>query len=225
MMESRTQEEPRPPHDYEPWMARYLTVSVDDGHPLDERTAELLARHGMRATFYVPAVNPERPVLEPSALREIARLFEVGGHTFHHEPLPRLAAGRIAAEVRDGKAWCQDVLGHPTSSFCYPLGKVDRRAVRAVREAGVTIARTCLLNHTHLPTDPYRIGVSTQAFDHPIAVQVRHALAEGNVRGMVAFATMARMATSWPRHFLGAVDWVQRHGGVAHLYLHSSGDR
>lgn len=199
----------------------YLTVSVDDGHPLDERTAELLSRYGIRATFYVPATNRERPVLEPRALREIGSSFEIGGHTFHHVPLPRLAFATMVEEVRDGKAWCEDVLGHATSSFCYPLGKVDRRAVRAVCGAGYTIARTCRLNHTHMPKDPYRIGVSTQAFDHPMSVQLRHALVEGNLRGMVAFATMAGMATSWPRHFLRAVDWVQRHGGVAHLYLHS----
>ena len=40
---------------------RYLTISVDDGHPADLRTADLLARFDIAVTLDVPAVNPERP--------------------------------------------------------------------------------------------------------------------------------------------------------------------
>ena len=41
----------------------YLTISVDDGHPTDFKSAELLARYGLKATFYIPARNPEREVM------------------------------------------------------------------------------------------------------------------------------------------------------------------
>ncbi|MCX6910233.1 MAG: polysaccharide deacetylase family protein [Verrucomicrobia bacterium] len=68
----------------------YLTISVDDGHPLDMRTAELLDRHGLKATFYVPAANPEREVMTKEQVRELSRRFEMGGHTYHHVPLASL---------------------------------------------------------------------------------------------------------------------------------------
>ena len=31
-----------------------ITTSWDDGHPLDLRVAELLAKYGLQGTFYVP---------------------------------------------------------------------------------------------------------------------------------------------------------------------------
>jgi len=74
--------------------AGYVTISVDDGHPLDIRTAELFTRYGIAATFYVPARNPERRVLTPPQLREIAQHFEVGSHTLNHLPLTTVTRER-----------------------------------------------------------------------------------------------------------------------------------
>jgi peptidoglycan/xylan/chitin deacetylase (PgdA/CDA1 family) len=39
----------------------YLTVSVDDGSVSDMRAADLLEKYGLKATFYIPATNWERP--------------------------------------------------------------------------------------------------------------------------------------------------------------------
>ena len=74
-------------------ISRFITISVDDGHPADLRTAELLSKYGLKATFYVPAENPERAVLGAEGFREIAREFELGGHTMRHvvlNSLPRV---------------------------------------------------------------------------------------------------------------------------------------
>lgn len=200
---------------------RLLTISVDDGHPLDLRTADLLAKYGLKATFYVPAKNPERPVMDPATLRELATRFELGGHTYNHVPLEGLPAERVAQEVRGGRDWLDDLLGIPSRSFCYPRGAVDGAAARAAADAGYVGARTCRLNLTRVPRNPFMVGVSTQAHAHSRLVQVRHALVEGNVEGAVRFAVVHRLAVPWDEHFLHAVDWVERHGGVAHLYLHS----
>ena len=47
--------------------AAVLCFSVDDGHPLDMRMADLLIKHGVQASFFVPSRNSEgQPVLPPS---------------------------------------------------------------------------------------------------------------------------------------------------------------
>ena len=41
-----------------------FSMSVDDGHPLDLRMADLLHSHDIKATFYLPLANQEgAPVL------------------------------------------------------------------------------------------------------------------------------------------------------------------
>lgn len=200
---------------------RYLTLSVDDGHPRDSRTAELLRRHALKATFYVPATNAERAVLAPPDLLAIARDFEIGAHTFSHRSLANLPDAEALAEIRDGKEWLEDRLGKPVISFCYPRGKFNHRTPRLVREAGLLGARTCKFNVNAIPEDPFLAGVSTHAHSHPRHVQLRHALLERNFRGVRNFLTVHRLARDWASHFAAALEWVERHGGVAHLYLHS----
>ena len=40
-----------------------VTTSWDDGHPLDIRLAEMLARYGVLGTFYIPMHYGRRPVV------------------------------------------------------------------------------------------------------------------------------------------------------------------
>src|SRR5579872_6682713 len=89
----------------------FVTVSVDDGHPTDLRTAELLHKYGLKATFYAPAANPERPVMSATDLRRLSSSFEVGGHTLNHVPLPSLPRERAWAEIVDCKNWLEDLTG------------------------------------------------------------------------------------------------------------------
>src|SRR2546422_1106628 len=77
----------------------FVTVSVDDGHPSDIATAALLCKFGLRATFYVPRINPERPVMAPPQIIELASMFEIGGHTLSHVQLPKLRGGLAWNEI------------------------------------------------------------------------------------------------------------------------------
>jgi peptidoglycan/xylan/chitin deacetylase (PgdA/CDA1 family) len=199
----------------------YITISVDDGHETDLRTADLLDEVGLRATFYIPATNPERPVMPNESIRRIAARFEVGGHSFHHLPLTGFGAEASRREIVDGKAWLEDIAGEPVRSFCYPQGKFNAALARQVEAAGFACGRTCFLNLTSAPTDPYRWGVSTQAFSHSRAIQVRHAAVEHNWTGLVNYARIFRGAVDWEDHFVRAVTHVASQGGIAHLFLHS----
>src|ERR1035437_1451077 len=99
---------------------RYLTISIDDGHVMDLRTAELLSKYGLQATFYIPARNPERPVMSEVQIRELASAFEIGAHTLNHVPLKSLPESQAWAEISGSKQWVEDTIGKPAVSFCYP---------------------------------------------------------------------------------------------------------
>jgi len=50
---------------------------------------------------------------------------------------------------------------------------------------------------------------------------MRHALREGNLRGIGNFFSVHGAATDWEEHFLRGLRHVAANGGIAHLYLHS----
>jgi peptidoglycan/xylan/chitin deacetylase (PgdA/CDA1 family) len=200
---------------------RYLAISVDDGSAQDSRTAELLQKYGLQATFYVPANNPERPVMAPSEIREVAKQFEIGSHTLSHLPINRMSAAHASREIKEGKSWLEDVLGERVISFCYPRGKFNRTTPALVRDAGFLGARTTMMNLCDFPENPFLWGVSTQAYSHSKFIQVRHALLEHNFAGIRNFFRDFHGVTDWQQHFTYALESVKKHGGIAHLILHS----
>jgi peptidoglycan/xylan/chitin deacetylase (PgdA/CDA1 family) len=201
--------------------SRYITVSVDDGYPADSRAADLLNKYGLQATFYIPARNPEHPVMAAGQIRELSRGFEIGGHTYNHAALKSLSTENAWEEIYDGKRWLEDLLGEPVVSFCYPQGKFNRKTPVLVKQAGFLGGRTCLFNLHTFPRDPFLWGLSTHACGHSKFIQTRHALLERNFAGVRNFFLDYKGATDWPTHFFRGLDYVEKHGGIAHLYFHS----
>lgn len=213
---------PQYPHsDHEPGREKYVTISVDDGDVLDLRTAELLNRYGLKATFYVPGTNDERPVMNSGQMRQIDAEFEIGSHTLNHARLiglPPLVSWR---EISDGKKALEDILSHEVISFCYPGGKFNRRVATQVAQAGFLAARTCMYFLNDFPPTPYVWGVSTYANTYPTYVQFRHCLLEQNYAGAYNYVAKFRTHTAWASQFLCALEDVSYNGGIAHLYFHS----
>ncbi len=200
---------------------KYLTISVDDGHPTDLRTANLLQSFDLKATFYLPKANPEREVMSSNHIREIAGHFDVGGHTISHVSLKSMGDHAALAEIEGGKNWLENLTGQRISAFCYPYGKFNSRTPGLVKRAGFNGARTCMFNLHGFPKDPYLWGLSTHAYSHAARVQIRHALMEKNFRGALNFVGKHRCTTDWVQHFQKAVEHVSENGGIAHLYMHS----
>ena len=198
----------------------YLTVSVDDGSVSDMHAADLLEKYGLKATFYIPATNWERPVLPAEQVRTLSTSFEIGAHTYGHVALHKLSQVQVRAELEGGKNWVEDVTGQLANSFCYPRGKFNAGVRQAVMSAGFTGARTCLFNRNELAADPFLTGVSTHACSHSPLIQIRHALLEGNFLGALNFISVHHLERDWVRHFQHALDSVSETGGVAHLYFH-----
>jgi len=199
----------------------FVTISIDDGHITDMRTAEMLQKYGLDATFYIPAKNSERPVMPEDRIKTLSRDFEIGAHTVNHLRLPPLSDQEARSELQDGKKWLEDLTGKPVPSFCYPGGKFNSKILDMVKEAGYLGARTCMFNLTEFPNDPFLWGVSTHASNHSLNIQLRHALLEKNFSGAWNFLTKFKASSDWLAHFMLSVEHVAQHGGIAHLYLHS----
>src|SRR5690349_13720364 len=89
---------------------KYVTISIDDGHPSDLRTVELLSKYGLQATFYIPGSNDEREVMSSAQIREVDQQFEVGSHTLHHVRLHKLAQQECLREIVDGRKFSEDTV-------------------------------------------------------------------------------------------------------------------
>jgi peptidoglycan-N-acetylglucosamine deacetylase len=199
-----------------------FTTSWDDGHPLDSRLAEILARHGCKGTFYVPCRNRDgRPVVSVSELCGIASSYEIGGHTLDHCFLDGVDPAEARRQIVDGKSTLEDRIGAATRGFAYPGGKHNRFLQGIVRDAGYAYGRTiecyCLAPHA----DPYVMPTTLQVYRHGMVALLKNYLKRGHLmsRAPVLLAALDRgdlLAT-----LLHVLDLAITKGGVLHLWGHS----
>ena len=158
-----------------------ITTSWDDGHPLDFRLAEMLARHGLPGTFYIPR-SASTGTMSAAQVRELSELssrFEIGAHTINHVFLTETDDATTRREIVDSKAWVEDVTGRPCRMFCPPAGKFSARHLRWVREAGFAGMRTVELLSLDGPRAVDGLSVmptTVHAFPHRAKSYVKNAL-------------------------------------------------
>src|SRR4029077_2605421 len=118
-----------------------MTTSWDDGHPLDMRVAEMLAKRGLTGTFYVPRSN-QKPVMDRSQILELSKSFEIGAHTLEHVRIDRLSDAEARLQLSGSREWIEELTGQSCRLFCFPGGKFRNRQLPLVRQAGYQAART-----------------------------------------------------------------------------------
>ncbi|MBI4754708.1 MAG: polysaccharide deacetylase family protein [Betaproteobacteria bacterium] len=206
-----------------------FTTSWDDGHALDLRVAELLAKHGFKGTFFIPgrvapggACNPEGfPVIDTSELRALDSAFELGSHTLDHSYLDAVPPEEARRQVEAGKQWLEDQLGRPVEGFCYPGGHHNAAVRQIVREAGFRYARTTEELHHDVGSDPYRIPVALQFY--PRALK---GIVKTFIKGAHPWQERRVFGAAITRQELGArlravLDRLVEKGGVFHFWGHS----
>ena len=100
-----------------------VTTSWDDGHHQDIRTAELLARYGLKGTFYVAFNEPSQPQISDDEIRTLRDMgMEIGSHTLSHRLLTEIPQEEVPGELIESKKRLDDILGEPNQSISYPLG-------------------------------------------------------------------------------------------------------
>ena len=102
--------------------SRQLALTYDDGpnDPHTLRLLEVLARHGVKATFFLIG----RFVAEkPEIACEIARAgHAVGNHTFNHPNLIFCSAARVRSELEQCRKILTDALGEHSELWRPPFG-------------------------------------------------------------------------------------------------------
>jgi len=199
-----------------------ITTSWDDGHPLDLRLAELLAAYGMVGTFYVPLSCHTRPRMTSAQLQTLRHMgMEIGSHTVMHDTLTQIDPDKARLELRHSKDYLEHVLGEPVTSLCYPKGKCNQKVRSLAAEAGYTLARTTLAFRTDMNFDPLYMPVSFQVFYHKAIDHIKHALNEGNIKGLINWYKLWNMEKDPINLAIKAVEHIKNYGGICHIWGHS----
>ncbi len=145
----------------------YFTTSWDDGHPLDEKLAAMLARHGATGTLYITPSHPAVPTpLDRTAILRLGQSMEIGAHTMTHRELPSLSPEDAEREIIDSKRWTEGMTDRPCTMFCYPKGKWTPAVRGAVERAGFRGARTTQV-YRFASEDPFTLPVSLHVYPFP----------------------------------------------------------
>jgi peptidoglycan-N-acetylglucosamine deacetylase len=197
-----------------------VTTSWDDGHLLDFKLGEILNKHGIKGTLYVALGNRERMSMNPTRLKEISEMFEIGGHTRTHTPLSGLSPERMKDEIAGCKKDLEDLLGKEIQMFCYPRGIYNDLARKTVIEAGYIGGRTTRQFLTTAGTDRFLMPTSMHAFPYTALMRCRHCMKNSNYKGLAKILKYG-IGKRW--HELGArlFEEAVANNGVWHLWGHS----
>lgn len=203
-------------------MGPVFTCSIDDGHPADMKTAELLHKHGLNATFFIPIRNCEGDaVLTGEQIRELGRRFEIGSHTYDHCYLKKVDIWQSYHQIHDGKRQLEDLLGAAVNGFCYPGGRYTRRDVELVRACRFTYARTTMNLCFEAGERPYEIPTTIQFYPHDRMVYLRNFAGSGNWLRRIDGLHLALAQDNWIRRLYAMFDYACRHRAAFHLWGHS----
>ncbi len=198
-----------------------VTTSWDDGDCADLKLAELLQSKGIRGTFYIP-INYRERSLDHSALRSlVSEGFEIGAHGCSHKPLWGLQPQELAEEVRPCKRMLEDILAKEVDMFCYPRGRYDSNAIRALRQAGYKGARTARMLVTTPASNPFEIATTLQVFPHLPSTYLKNVVRAHSLETLQACLVQFTRLGNWLELGKRLFDKVLEKGGIWHLCGHS----
>jgi peptidoglycan/xylan/chitin deacetylase (PgdA/CDA1 family) len=200
----------------------YITTSWDDGHPADVRLAEMLARHGLRGTFYVPRAI-DSGVMSPAQLRDVAAKFEIGAHTLNHVFLTDAPDATARQEIEGSKKWVEDQTGRACPMFCPPAGRFNSIHWRMFGAAGFRGARTVEFMSLAAPRPReglLEMPTTMQAFPHPAKNYWKNLIKRVAAANLATYLLHGR-AADWTASARRMLDRARQTGGVFHLWGHS----
>jgi peptidoglycan/xylan/chitin deacetylase (PgdA/CDA1 family) len=116
---------------------RQLALTYDDGpnDPHTLRLLEVLAKHDVRATFFLIGRYVRQ---HPEIARELVKAGHVvGNHTFGHPLLIFKSSAEIRQELSDCRSALQDAIGGHSNLFRPPFGGRRPAVLRIARELGL----------------------------------------------------------------------------------------
>ena len=116
---------------------KQLALTYDDGpnDPHTFRLMEVLARHNVRATFFVIGRYVRQ---RPDIVRELIQAGHVvGNHTFTHPLLTFQSVAEVRQELTNCRQAIQEAIGEHSNLFRPPFGGRRPAVLRVVRELGL----------------------------------------------------------------------------------------
>ena len=199
-----------------------VTMSWDDGHSMDLRVAELLANHGLKASFYVAFNHPDEKAISDDEIRILHSMgMEIGSHTLTHQLVTGRPAGEVRYELSESKMRLEDILGVPVTSFSYPQGAFNAVVRAALVDTGYQIGRSTVAFRTAYDFDPLLMPISLEFCRYSRLAIVRHAMRDGNLAGLANWASITGLQTDPLSLGQLIFDSVSTRGGIFHLNARS----
>ncbi len=117
--------------------SKQIALTYDDGpnDPHTLRLLDVLAKHGVRATFFMIGRYVQQ---RPDIARAVAQAGHViGNHTFTHPLLTYKSAAQTRAELVDCRKALNDAIGAHSNFFRPPFGGRRPGTLRVARELGL----------------------------------------------------------------------------------------
>jgi peptidoglycan/xylan/chitin deacetylase (PgdA/CDA1 family) len=117
--------------------SKKLALTFDDGpnDPYTPRLLEVLAKHGVPASFFLIGRFVRQ---SPQIAREVAKAGHViGNHTFNHPLLIVKSESEIRSQIASCKAALTDAIGPHSDLFRPPFGGRRPAVLRIARELGL----------------------------------------------------------------------------------------
>lgn len=140
-------------------LTKTVALTFDDGHASNAFAAEMLARRGWSADFFVNPSSVGQPhFLSWSDLREMADMgMSIQSHGQHHRFLDELDAAQVDAELLDSKRAIEDNLGRPVSVFAPPGGRMARDMGKVAQRLGYRMVCTSRVGLWSVGADAWNI--------------------------------------------------------------------
>jgi len=152
-----------------------IYLSVDDGHPLDLKLAEVIAKKDLNTIFYIPIKKRGSKRMTNEEIRSLSSQFEIGGHTYNHVDLTKVSLKIARKEIADGKNSLEDIVGKKIKSFAFPFGHYNNQIVDLVKDLGFENCRSGrIINFHEFNNDNFLQHPNFQLYPHKLITDVEH---------------------------------------------------
>jgi len=198
---------------------KFISVSIDDGHPLDLKAAEILARKNIPTTFYIPIKNSTgRPTLNKKQIKWLSEnpVFTIGGHTYNHIDLTKVSLEKAEEEIRTGKEKLEDIIGKKITTFAWPWGKYNQNLINLVKKIGFINCRTAaILNFNLVNKKNYLCHPNLHIYPHTKIASLKNCLKR------LDFYSLFMRIKHFDKEHLDLIDKLKENNTSVHFWFHS----
>lgn len=196
-----------------------ITTSWDDGDPSDKKLSQILLKHSIPGTFYIPVKNGTMKLLTNEDIKDLSKNFEIGGHTLNHSTLSTLPQDMIKDEIMIGKEKLEEICGK-IISFAYPRGKYNDVVIKMVKDAEFKGARTAEILRTTV-NDPFEYHPTVHATNRILLSKGKQMFFSDNRLLFSSLLSSGTIFKTWDKIAKKSLDFVLTNGGIWHLWGHS----